>query len=150
MRRWGWSISNRRWSPPPPVSLFVGDPNKETLARLVAKFAAFYRLPAKDDFVREALQFLGFAEEPDATLGDYISREVAAADKTAKAGRAALEERSPLEWELIDFLAPQYDAVARGRPLEKLEWPVYALLRPEFPDRLTIGAIDLTGPARYI
>ena len=26
---------------------------------------------------------------------------------------------------------------------------MYALLRPEFPDRLTIGPIDLTGPARY-
>jgi hypothetical protein len=31
-----------------------------------------------------------------------------------------------------------------------LEWPVYALLRPEFPDRLTLGPIDLTGPARFI
>jgi hypothetical protein len=75
---------------------------------------------------------------------------VVAADDIHKDGRAALEGRSPLETELIDFLAPQYDGVAQGRRLEQLEWPVYALLRPEFPDRLTIGPIDLTGPARYI
>ena len=47
-------------------------------------------------------------------------------------------------------MARQYDGVAQGRRLERLEWPVYALLRPEFPDRLTIGPIDLTGPARFI
>jgi hypothetical protein len=64
--------------------------------------------------------------------------------------RELLERRSPLENELIDFLAPQYDGIARGCRLENLEWPVYALLRPEFPDRLTIGPIDLTGPARFI
>ena len=65
-------------------------------------------------------------------------------------GRAALESRSPLENELITSLAPHYDVVAHGRRLDKLEWPVYALLRPEFPDRLTIGPIDLTGPARHV
>jgi hypothetical protein len=47
---------------------------------------------------------------------------------------------------LIDFLAPQYSGIARGRRLEKLDWPVCALLRPEFPDRLTIG--PSTSPAR--
>ncbi len=135
---------------PPPLSLFVGDPKAEMLAGLIGKLAAFYRLPADNGSVEEVLQYLGFAEEPAATLGDYAARKVAAPDKTAKDGRAALEERSPLDSELIDFLAPQYDMVAHGQALERLEWPVYALLRPEFPDRMTIGAIDLTGPARHI
>jgi hypothetical protein len=134
---------------PPPLAFFVGDPKAETLAGLVCKLAAFYRLPVNDDLVEKVLQYLGFAKDTDATLGEYAARKIAAPDKTARDGRASLEERSPLDSELIDFLAPQYDAVAHGRPLERLEWPVYALLRPEFPDWMTIGPIDLTGPARY-
>jgi len=135
---------------PPPVCLFVGKPKVETLEGLVGKLAAFYHLPAKDDLAEKVLQFLGFAEKGEATLGEYAACKVVAADKIDQEGRAALEKRSPLENELIDFLAPQYDVVAQGRPLERLEWPVYALMRPEFPDRLTIGPIDLTGPARYV
>ena len=64
--------------------------------------------------------------------------------------RALLDRRGPLENELIDCLGPHYAPIARGRRLESLEWPPFALLRPDFPDRLTIGSIDLTGPARFI
>ena len=135
---------------PPPSSLVVQSPKVETLASLVAKLAAFYQLPMKDDSVMQVLKFIGFDAQGEAALGEYIERKVASLAKTAEEGRAALEKRSPLENELIDFLAPQYDAVAEGRPLETLEWPVYALLRPEFPDRLSVGPIDLTGPARHI
>lgn len=134
---------------PPPLSLFVGDPKAETFAGLVRKLEAFYGLPGRDDLVEKVLQYLAFAKDSEATLSEYAASKIAAPDKTAKDGRAALEGRSPLDTELIDFLAPQYDAVTRGRSLERLEWPVYALLRPEFPDRMTIGPIDLTGPARY-
>jgi hypothetical protein len=135
---------------PPPLSLFVGDPKAETLAGLLGKLVAFYRLPVDNDFVDRVLQYLGFSDRPEATLGEYTASHVAAPDKTAKDGRAALEKRSPLDSELIDFLARQYDVVADGRRLTKLEWPVYTLLRPEFPDRMTTGPIDLTGPARYV
>ena len=96
------------------------------------------------------LKFIDFAAQGEAGLAEYIDRKVASVSKAAEDGRAMLEKRSPLENELIDFLASQYDAIAEGRPLETLEWPVYALLRPEFPDRLTIGPIDLTGPARHV
>jgi hypothetical protein len=135
---------------PAPSALFVRSPEVETLRSLVAELAAFYRLPMKDDSVTRVLKFIGFDGQEEAALGEYINREVASLSKTAEDGRAALEKRSPLENELIDFLAPQYDAVVEGRPLETLEWPVYALVRPEFPDRLTVGPIDLTGPARHI
>jgi len=135
---------------PPPFSLFVGDPKVETLAGLIARLAAFYKAPMKEGAEAEVLAFIGFAGQGGAGLGEYIDGKVTAIDKMAKDARASLESRSPLDSELIDFLAPQYDAIAHGRPLESLEWPVYALLRPEFPDRLTIAPIDLTGPARYI
>ncbi len=75
---------------------------------------------------------------------------MASAAKIDGDGRSALEKRSPLENELIDFLAAQYDCVAKGRGLERLEWPVFSLLQPSYPDQMTIGPIDLTGPARYI
>lgn len=135
---------------PPASSLFVRSPKVEMLGDLIAKLAAFYHLPMKDDSVTRVLKFIAFAGQGQAALAEYIDRSVGSVSKTAEDGRATLEKRSPLENELIDFLAPQYDAVANGRPLVKLEWPVYALLRPEFPDRLTIGPIDLTGPARHI
>ena len=64
--------------------------------------------------------------------------------------RGLLESRSPLENELLEFLAPYYDVLFQGKPLDALEWPPFALLRPDFPDRLTVGPIDLTGPARFI
>src|SRR5271166_2605776 len=89
----------------------------------------------------------GGEEPPSASTSTAISPPPA---RWPSRVSAALESRSPLENELIASLAPHYDVVARGRRLEKLEWPVYALLRPEFPDRLTIGPIDLTGPARRV
>jgi len=135
---------------PPPFSLFVGDPKVETLGGLILKLGAFYKAPMKDDALTKVLAFVGFAGLGYAAFGEYIDRNVTAVDRMAEDARASLESRSPLESELIDFLAPHYDAVAQGRPLERLEWPIYALLRPEFPDRMTIGPIDLTGPARYI
>lgn len=135
---------------PPPLSLFVGDPKVETLAGLLGKLAAFYRLSVNEDGVAEAIRRLGFAEDRETTLGAFIASRVADPEKFAPDARAALDKASPLESELIDFLAPQYDAVARGRRLDRFEWPVYALLRPEFPDRMTIGPIDLTGPARHV
>ncbi len=48
------------------------------------------------------------------------------------------------------FSRPNYEPIARGQRLEKVEWPPFALMRPDFPDRLTVGPIDLTGPARFI
>jgi hypothetical protein len=130
---------------PPPLSLIVNDPNI-ALATLIDDLAALYRLPMEDDSLAKVLASLGQAEQGDLTLAEYA----AVTFPICENAREILERRSPLENELIDFLALQYDGIARGRRLERLEWPVYALLRPEFPDRLTVGPIDLTGPARYI
>jgi hypothetical protein len=130
---------------PPPLALIVNDPNS-TLATLISDLAALYRLPMDDGSFNKILTFIGCAGQRNIKLGQYAAKAVTVANNA----RETLERRSPLENELIDFLAPQYDGIARGRRLKKLEWPVYALLRPEFPDRLTIGPIDLTGPARFI
>lgn len=130
---------------PPPLSLIVNNPNA-TLAALVGDLAELYRLPLTDDSSAKVLAFLGQAEQGDLTLAEYAAKTFAVPD----GAREILERRSPLENELIDYLAPQYDRITRGKRLEELKWPVYALLRPEFPDRLTIGPIDLTGPARFI
>jgi hypothetical protein len=129
---------------PPPFSLTVRDRNTR-LSDLVRQLASLFRLPIDADGAGRVLASAGFREQSDATLGDYEDKTLSAYDNA----RQLLEQRSPLENQLIDFLAPQYDPIAFGRRLESLEWPVYALLRPEFPDRLTIGPIDLTGPARF-
>lgn len=130
---------------PPPLSLIVRDRNT-LLTALIHGLAWLYQVPIDAEAVSRVLASSGFPEKPDATLGDYEAVSLSAYDNA----RELLEQRSPLENELIDFLAPQYDPIASGRRLEKMEWPVYALLRPEFPDRLTIGPIDLTGPARHV
>ena len=130
---------------PPPVSMIINDRNT-TLATLIRDLAALYQLPTKDGDQTKVLAQIGHADRGDVTLGSYAAKTIPG----FASARERLERRSPLENELIDFLAPQYDGITRGRRLEKLEWPVYALLRPEFPDRLTIGPIDLTGPARFI
>lgn len=135
---------------PPPFSLFIGDPGVETLAGLVARLGEFYKAPMRADTLAKVLTSLGFAKRGGAVLRAYIDGKVVAGGNTAEKARASLEGRGPLENELIDSLAPQYDAIFERRPLERLEWPVYALLRPDYPSRLTIGPIDLTGPARFI
>ena len=116
-----------------------------SLSTLIGKLAALYRLPLDDASLEKILAFIGVSDQREMTLGQYVSKT----QPNFGEARDRLERRSPLENELIDFLAPSYDQIARGRPLNELEWPDYALLRPEFPDRLTVGPIDLTGPARY-
>jgi hypothetical protein len=130
---------------PPPLSLIVNDPDT-TVAALIGDLSALYRLPMDDGSLAKVLRLIGLAGQRGLTLSEYSANAATFAGNP----RESLERRSPLENELVDFLAPQYDEIARGRRLEKLEWPVYALLQPEFPDRLTIGPIDLTGPARFI
>jgi hypothetical protein len=135
---------------PPPSTLFVGDPKVETVAGLAEKLAGLYELPMADDSLDRALTRLGLTGQGETLLSDYIEEKLASARNVEAEARATLARQSPLECELIDFLARHYDAVAQGRRLESLEWPVYSLLRPNFPKRMTVGPIDLTGPARHI
>jgi hypothetical protein len=130
---------------PPRFSLVVTDPGT-SLPTAIVDFAKFFRLPLGVEALAEVSLLLGCDDTPAISLAEYGAKAIPLADDA----RDILERRSALENELIDFLAAQYDGIVRGRRLEKLEWPVYALLRPEFPDRLTIGPIDLTGPARFI
>ena len=85
----------------------------------------------KDDDLAKVLAHIGHADRGDVTLGSYAAKSIAVLD----VARERLERRSPLENELIDFLAPQYDGITRAAAerLENLEWPVYALLRPRIP-----------------
>jgi hypothetical protein len=128
---------------PPRSSLMVAD-SPVQLDVLVAGLAQLYGLTVDDEMARIVLEELG-AEGGD-SLATYALKSL----PPLESARAALDRRGPLESELIDALAPQYDPIARGEPLENLEWPPFALLRPDFPDRLTVGSIDLTGPARFI
>ena len=132
-------------SAPPNSSMIVDDPTVH-VGELVSRLARVYGL-AVDDATRQAiLSALGQIAGEDETLKAYAARTLPGPD----AARAILNGRSPLDAELLDLLAPHYGPIAQGRKLEKLEWPPFALLRPEFPDRLTVGPIDLTGPARFI
>ena len=130
---------------PPEASLIVNDPDLR-LSELIPVLAKVYGLPFDDDATRAVLVELGRPDGAGDSLGAYAAQALPAAEPA----RALLERRSPLENELLDCLAPQYSPIARGRRLESLEWPAFALLRPDYPDRLTVGPIDLTGPARFI
>ncbi len=130
---------------PPPSSLVVNDPAVR-LNELIATLAQLYRLPLDAAATRAVLADLGRTGEGEESLQTYAAQTLPAPGPA----RAALERRSPLENELIDLLAPHYGSIVRGRRLDVLEWPPFALLRPDFPDRLTVGPIDLTGPARFI
>ena len=130
---------------PPPYTAVVNDPRKK-LTEVLADLADLYGLRLEAEKLEKVLRALSVADRSGATLGDYAAKVIGVKENA----REKLERQSPLENGLIDFLSPQYSGIALGRRLETLEWPAYALLRPEFPDRLTIGPIDLTGPARFI
>ncbi|RBP08689.1 hypothetical protein DFR50_12476 [Roseiarcus fermentans] len=132
-------------SAPPALSLLVNDPSIR-LRDLAARLADLYQLPFDDAALRVVRRVLGQAEDGDESLNDYAATCLT----DFRPARAMLEDRSPLENELLDVLAGSYAPIAQGRSLEALEWPPFALLRPDFPDRLTVGPIDLTGPARFI
>ena len=132
-------------SNPPKLSALIVDGNA-SLTALIVDLAHLYRLPLEADTVDRVLEFLGVKGAADIRLDDFSAKAVAFPGNA----RGVLQGRSPLESELIDFLAPQYDKLfGVGQPLH-LEWPVYALMRPEYPDRLTTDSIDLTGPARFL
>ncbi len=130
---------------PPPTSLIIND-GEVQLAELVSKLANLYGIPASASTIGEVLTDLGETGRDDVTLSAFATRTTAGFAHA----REILERRSPLENELLDSLAGQYNGIAAGHKIESLEWPPFALLRPDYPDRLTVGAIDLTGPARFI
>ena len=132
-------------SAPPKSSMIVDDPTV-LVGELVSRLARVYGLSvdeAAGQTIRHALGQSGIGDE---TLKTYAARTL----PKPKSARAILNGRSPLDAELLDLLAPNYEPIARGRRLERVEWPPFALMRPDFPDRLTVGPIDLTGPARFI
>jgi hypothetical protein len=114
--------------------------------KLVAAFGAILGLDI--DWSRQMAVVRSLVEEGgEATsIGDYVKRLT----PDMSGVRDALNLRSPLEGDLLDALASDYDVIFQRQRLEKLEWPTFALLRPDFPDCLTVGPIDLTGPARCI
>jgi hypothetical protein len=130
----------------PPNSSMIVDVPTVRLGDLVSRLARVYGLSVDDGPRQAILSALGQNAGEDETLKSYAARTLLGLG----AARAILDSRSPLEAELLDLLAPQYQPIVLGRKLEKLEWPPFALLRPDFPDRLTVGPIELTGPARFI
>lgn len=113
---------------------------------LIVGLARLYSLPISAEIISKVASYLGITVADSIDLDTYTGQSF---PRSANVWQM-LDARSPLENELIAFAAGQYDRIVDGRPLRQLEWPTYALLRPEFPDRLTIGSIDLTGPARFI
>lgn len=130
----------------PPNMCLVVNTLTVRLSELVDSLAHLYGLALDSTDRQRVLDELTQAGNADDTLGGYATRTL----PSPEPARAMLERRSPLENELIDLLASHYELIAQGRRLERLEWPPFALLRPDFPDRLTVGSIDLTGPARFI
>ncbi len=129
----------------PPSSMIVDDPSV-LVGEIASRIARVYGL-SMDGVARQAVRSaLGQSGSEDETLKAFAARTL----PKPESARAILNDRSPLDAELLDLLAPNYDPIARGRRLERVEWPPFALLRPDFPDRLTVGPIDLTGPARFI
>ena len=130
----------------PPESSLIIDDSGLPLFELIVRLAGLFRIPADPPTVSRVLADLGVADRGAITLGEFAAKTTA----SYAGAREILERRGPLENELIDFLGEQYAGIASGRRLETVEWPPFSLLRPDYPDRLTVGPIDLTGPARFI
>ncbi len=129
---------------PPRRSLVVK--YSSMMCELIKDLAQLYALPISAEAISDVISYLGKSVVDSISLDTYTQSSFPSLAHV----RQMLDDRSPLENELIDFAAGQYNRIVDGQPLRQLEWPTYALLRPEFPDRLTIGSIDLTGPARFI
>ncbi len=129
---------------PPRHSLVINYSSK--IPELVKELARLYSLSLSEESISDIISYLGKNAAGSTSLDTYTQSSFPNLSHV----RQMVDDRSPLENELIDFAAGQYNRIVDGQPLRHLEWPTYALLRPEFPDRLTIGSIDLTGPARFI
>ncbi len=129
---------------PPRHSLIVR--SSLEVRKLIGDLAQLYLLALSEEDISNIISYLKIDVHSPTSLYEYIRESF----PNAAHVRQLLDDRSPLENELIDFAADQYNQIIDGQPLRQLEWPTYALLRPEFPDRLTLGSIDLTGPARFI
>ena len=128
----------------PPGNAVIARP-EWNIKSVIGEFCRAYGLDDQDR-LDQVMEYLGVSAS-QAISFDAFAAKACPQDIDV---RATLEKQSPLENELIDFLALHYDRIVAGQALTTLEWPTFALLRPEFPDRLTVGAIDLTGPARFI
>lgn len=128
---------------PPPQSLIVRGLDV-SVEMLIRGLISVYNFSNNEQLLERSLAYLNLTDHPEITLRNYARNALTDFHNA----REILERRSALDSELIDFLAPYYDEIFRCHPLQELEWPTYALLRPEFPDRLTVGPIELTGPAR--
>lgn len=116
-----------------------------TLLSLLADVAQTFGMPSDVDTVRKAVRFLGYGDDEAITLNEFVrKRSQRDPNIPGFGGVGALEE------DLLNFIAPQYDVIRNGRGLQAIEWPPYSLMRPEYPDRLTLGPVNLTGPARFI
>jgi len=130
---------------PPRLSLIV-DSSDINLAGFIQNLAALYRLPTNADTLEQVFAYIGMEGVGDYRLRDYLIKAITFPSHA----RETLDRRNPLDNELIDFLAPQYDNLIGRHRLRQLEWPAFALTRPETPDHLVGGPTDLTGPARFL
>jgi hypothetical protein len=129
----------------PPLRSLVVQDGHMTLLSLLADVAQIFGMPSDIDIVRKAVHFLGYGDDEAVTLSEFVrKRSQRDPNMQGFGGVSGLEE------DLLTFIAPQYDVIRSGRGLQSIEWPPYSLLRPEYPDRLTLGPANLTGPARFL
>jgi hypothetical protein len=129
----------------PPFSTVINNPAMK-ISELIAALSQLFCLDVTDEMIHNTFASLSLDNSKATTLGCILDNY----KPSLEAARTALARRGPLENELIELLGKEYNQVLRGNPIETVKWPPYALLQPDFPDRLTVGPIDLAGPARFI
>jgi hypothetical protein len=70
---------------------------------------------------------------PHATLPGVAAQQMASADRN-----------------LVAELSRAYSAIANGRPLDQMEWPIGMFMDSAAPDSPFSGRVELLGPARFL
>jgi hypothetical protein len=63
---------------------------------------------------------------------------------------AAVQQLTSAERNLVNQLSGPYSAVANGRPLEHMGWPISLFMDSAAPDSPFSGRVELLGPARFL
>jgi hypothetical protein len=117
---------------------------RRNIADVIREAAELQGLEDIEVAVREAVRHLGYENTPGALLSQHMNR-----CSQRNTDDRDFGEIAPLERELLEGLAPEYDGLCLDGA-EAIEWPPFALVRTEVEAPLSLDPMDLTGPARFV
>jgi hypothetical protein len=116
-----------------------------SLGEILADIAAFFGTGLTQASREQVASSLS-PEGGRTSLFAYLSKTFPHATLPGNAAQQmAIAERS-----LVAQLSRQYSAIANGRSLDHMDWPISLFMDSASPDSLFSGRIELLGPARFL